>query len=87
VKTTIDLPDPTFRRAKALAATQGVTLKSFITEAVERSLQQPRKSVTELVDSLPRVGRKTIEAINRRVAEMDADDLRFQTEATEKNAP
>ena len=38
MKTTIELPDATFRRAKALAAGRGMTLKRFFTDAVELHL-------------------------------------------------
>ena len=38
MKTTIELPDATFRRAKSLAAGRGITLKRFFTDAVERQL-------------------------------------------------
>lgn len=84
MKTTIDLPDPLFRRAKATAATQGISLKAFITSAVESSLERPKMSVSELLNNLPRVPRETSEAINCAVAEMDADDLRFQAHETSK---
>ena len=40
LKTTIELPDTTLRRAKALAAGRGVTLKRFFTEAVEEKLSR-----------------------------------------------
>ena len=40
VKTTIELPDITFRRAKALAAVHGITMGRFITEAVEQQLRK-----------------------------------------------
>lgn len=42
VKTTLELPDDLLRRAKAAAATRGVSLKTFFTEALERRLQSPR---------------------------------------------
>ena len=32
MKTTVEVPDPTFRRAKVLAAGFGMTLKQFFTE-------------------------------------------------------
>lgn len=38
MKTTIELPDTTFRRAKAIAAGRGMTLKRFFTDAVELHL-------------------------------------------------
>ena len=40
MKTTIELPETTFRRAKALAAGRGMTLKRFFTEAVEEQLRR-----------------------------------------------
>ena len=41
MRTTIDLPDPLFRRTKALAAVRGTSLKALIVSAVERELNQP----------------------------------------------
>ena len=35
MKTTIELPDPAIRQARALAADQGMTLKQFFTEALK----------------------------------------------------
>ena len=40
VKTTIELPDATLRRAKILAAARGVTLKRFFIEALEEQLRR-----------------------------------------------
>ena len=40
MKTTIELPDVMFRRAKALAAARGVTLKRLFTEALEDQLRR-----------------------------------------------
>ena len=40
MKTTIDLPDATFRQAKAIAAARGMTLKRFFTEALEERLRR-----------------------------------------------
>lgn len=39
MKTTIDLPDEIFRRAKAIASGRGMTLKRFFTEALEEKLR------------------------------------------------
>jgi hypothetical protein len=36
MRTTIDLPDPLFRRTKALAAMRGTSMKELIVKAVER---------------------------------------------------
>ena len=40
VKTTIELPDATFRQAKALAASRGMTLRQFFTDALEDKLRR-----------------------------------------------
>ena len=39
MKTTLELPDSAFRQAKAIAATRGITLKQFFTEALEEKLR------------------------------------------------
>jgi len=38
VKTTLDIPDPVFRRAKATAAERGQALREFVTEALREKL-------------------------------------------------
>ena len=40
MRTTVDLPDSLFRRVKAKAALEGVTLKALITHYLELGLQQ-----------------------------------------------
>ena len=40
MKTTVDLPDATFRQAKSAAAARGMTLKRFLTEALEERLRR-----------------------------------------------
>ncbi len=40
MKTTVEIPDPLFRKAKAAAAEEGKSLKDFFTEAVSIRLQQ-----------------------------------------------
>lgn len=39
MKTTLEIPDSIFRRAKATAAERGIPLRLFITEAVEDKLK------------------------------------------------
>ena len=39
MKTTLEIPDPIFRRAKSLAAEQGIPFRQFVTEAVEEKLR------------------------------------------------
>ncbi len=41
MRTTIDLPDELFRRAKATAAMQGIKLKDLIASFIENGLEQP----------------------------------------------
>jgi hypothetical protein len=38
VKTTLEIPDSLFRRAKAKAAAEGIPLRQFVTEAVAAKL-------------------------------------------------
>ena len=38
MKTTLEIPDPLFRRAKSIAAQRGIPLRAFVTEAVEEKL-------------------------------------------------
>jgi hypothetical protein len=38
MKTTIEIPDALFRRAKAAAATEGISLKQLLTDALQRRL-------------------------------------------------
>lgn len=38
VKTTVEIPDPLFRKAKATAAQRGQSLKQLITEALQEKL-------------------------------------------------
>ena len=38
MKTTLEIPDPIFRRAKTVAAARGIPLREFVTEAVKDKL-------------------------------------------------
>jgi hypothetical protein len=38
MKTTLEIPDPVLRRAKAVAAQRGIPLRVFVTEAIEEKL-------------------------------------------------
>jgi hypothetical protein len=42
MKTTLEMPDPVFRKAKAKAAERGIPLRQFVTEAVEEKLAAAR---------------------------------------------
>jgi hypothetical protein len=39
VKTTLEIPDFIFRRAKSVAAERGIPLRQFVTEAVQEKLR------------------------------------------------
>ncbi len=39
MKTTVEIPDAIFRRAKSAAARQGISLKEFLTDAVKQKLR------------------------------------------------
>ena len=41
MKTTLEIPDAVFRKAKAKAAEQGIPLRQFVTEAVEAKSKAP----------------------------------------------
>lgn len=41
MKTTVDIPDPLFREAKAVAARHRLTLRTFITEALREKVAGP----------------------------------------------
>jgi hypothetical protein len=44
VKTTLEIPDAIFRRAKSVAAQRGISLRAFVTEAVAEKLEAARES-------------------------------------------
>ncbi|MEK7737336.1 MAG: hypothetical protein AAB319_06225 [Pseudomonadota bacterium] len=59
MKTTIEMPDDVFRRAKAAAALQGLSMKEWLTNLLRREIDAPAQSE-------PIAGRQQeIEAFNR----------------------
>ena len=44
MKTTLEIPDPIFRRAKSLAAERGIPFRQFVTEAVRDKLASDAKA-------------------------------------------
>lgn len=44
MRTTIDLPDPLFRKVKATAASRGLKLKEFIADSLRAALKQEGES-------------------------------------------
>ena len=53
MKTTLDLPDATLRRAKALATDHGVTLQQFVAEALDEKLRRASATGTSGRDTDP----------------------------------
>lgn len=47
MKTTLEIPDSLFRKAKATAARRGQTMQAFVTSAVESKLKADAKSANE----------------------------------------
>lgn len=63
MKTTLEIPDPIFRRAKSVAAQRGVALRVFVTEAVEEKLaatsNKEQKPWTRLAGGLKHLRKET----------------------------
>lgn len=53
MKTTIEIPEATFRQAKTFAAAQGITFKQLITEAIEQRLQRAVEAAGGVRDEPP----------------------------------
>ncbi|MGH9406884.1 MAG: hypothetical protein ACRD3D_13765 [Terriglobia bacterium] len=72
MKTTLEIPDSIFRRAKASAARRGVPLREFVTEAVKEKLSADKKAGDKpwlkLMGKLKHLHRET-KRINRVIAE------------------
>jgi hypothetical protein len=64
VKTTLEIPDPIFRRAKSVAAQRGIALRAFVTEAVEEKLaadsQNEEKPWIRLAGGLRHLHKETV---------------------------
>ena len=86
MKTTIDIPDPVFRRAKASAAERGQALREFVTEALQEKLAaRGRRADTDApawmrgFGRLRRLRRETARIqrrIDRELDVVEADDRR-----------
>jgi hypothetical protein len=72
MKTTLEIPDTIFRRAKSMAAERGISLREFVTEAVKDKLSADAKTGEK--PWLKHMGklkhlRKETERINRLIEE------------------
>ncbi|MBL8236840.1 MAG: hypothetical protein JNM66_05445 [Bryobacterales bacterium] len=71
MKTTLEIPDRTFRRAKATASALGIPLREYVTRAVEDKLtksQRAEKPWLECAGELAHLHRETIR-IQKRIDE------------------
>ncbi|HVP46571.1 MAG TPA: hypothetical protein VMT32_08305 [Bryobacteraceae bacterium] len=71
MKTTLEIPDSVFRRAKARAAERGIPLRQFVTEAVEEKLNlrgTGSKPWMQMVGGLQHLSKETAR-INRLIEE------------------
>ena len=72
MKTTLEIPDVVFRRAKSVAARRGIPLREFVTEAVKDKLADADKAADKpwmaAFGKLRRL-RKETARINRRIEE------------------
>jgi len=79
VRTTIDLPDRVFRKAKAVASLEGVSLKQLITRAIEHELEAGTPSLSPKRVSIPIVRSKrpgSVQVTSERIASiMEDEDL------------
>jgi len=72
MKTTLEIPDTVFRRAKSAAVARGIPLREFFTEAVRDKLAAKSKSSekpwTKLMGKLKHLHKETLR-INRVITE------------------
>jgi len=80
MKTTLEIPNTIFRRAKSAAAEQGIPLREFVTEAVKEKLAANAKAAEKPwlkhMGKLKHLHRET-ERINRLI---EADSERIDAE-------
>ena len=64
MKTTLEIPDPTFRMAKATASAMGIPLREYVTQAVEEKLarghRQPGRPWIECAGELAHLHGETM---------------------------
>ncbi len=71
MKTTLEIPDAVFRRAKSKAAEQGIPLRKFVTDAVEDKLKASAAGQKRWMKHIGKLKhlRKETERINRMIEE------------------
>jgi hypothetical protein len=77
MKTTLEIPDTVFRRAKSMAAERGIPLREFVTEAVKDKLAAVTRSTekpwVKHMGKLKHLRRETTR-INR-IIEQDSEQI------------
>ncbi len=81
MKTTLEIPDLIFRRAKSVAAQRGIALRVFVTEAVEEKLagtsQKGEKPWIRLAGGLKHLHKETLRIngiMNREFENIEPED-------------
>ena len=94
MKTTLEIPDTIFRRAKSKAAEQGIPLRQFVTEAVEDKLKTApaagQKPWIKHIGKLKDLHQETVrisKVIEQAFEEIDPEMWASETRAPEKSAP
>ena len=78
MKTTVEIPDDLVRKAKTVAARRGLSLKTFLTEALKEKLSGPRRRQTDWPVPPPKLAngemRRIQSAIDEEFSRIDAED-------------
>lgn len=77
MKTTVDIPDRLFRDAKTAAARRGLSLKTFLTEALREKLAGPRRRDTDWPVPPPKLAKGELQRIQ---ATIDGEFSRVDAE-------
>lgn len=78
MKTTVEIPDQLFREAKTAAAGRGLSLKTFLTEALKEKLAGPRRRSSQWPVQPPRLAKGEMRSIQSTIdgefSRIDAED-------------
>lgn len=72
MRTTVDLPDPLFKRVKSAAALRGLKLRQFVADALEQALATDRPAPKRHRVKLPLIRGDGRRIINPSRQELDA---------------
>jgi hypothetical protein len=76
VKTTIEIPDPLFRRAKSTAAERGIPLRALVAEALVEKLRSPSSADKPWMESFGKLRHLHKETIRiNRIIEEEFDQI------------